>query len=110
MNKEALYKSPLTLSSPFPSIENWLSYRLQGDTWTYDGEKGTLKIAKNLGTDKMYGSFHLKSSVDGDDIVQELFYHILPCGKGLNVLRKVDKENFLPLEDVPKNNPSNFDF
>ena len=112
MNKEAIYhyQSPLTLSAPFPSVEDWDAISWSEDTWTLEGESGAFSIMKNLGTDKLYGSFHLKNSADNDDIVGEKFYHILPCGKGLNVLRKVNKENFLPLEEVPKANPSNFDF
>ena len=60
------------------------------------------------GTGKMYGSMYLKHRDMVGGILNEEFYHILPCGKGLNVLRNIDKVYFLPMREIPEANPSNF--
>ena len=107
INKEALTGKTLTLTSPFfPTTFDQKS--ASTNVWKYEGHHGALNIVNLLGTGKMYGSMYLKHRDMVGGILNEEFYHILPCGKGLNVLRNIDKVYFLPMREIPEANPSNF--
>ena len=106
VNKEVLSGQTLTLSSPFP-VANLTKQEVWPRFWKFGNDEMTLRIANFIDSGKMYGSLTGKE-INEDGLNPKLFYHILPCGPGLNVLRKIEQENLLPIHELPQANPSNF--
>ena len=100
VNTPALSGDTLTLSTPFPSAKLDKTSS-STNIWKFGNENIQLHIVNLLGTGKMYGSMHKNMTINGDTVEGETFYHILPCGKGLNVLRKT-KKNVFPIDWIPK--------